>query len=389
MASSMFFPLDQLSPSQILSQYSEWIYFSLILVFFISVSGITMRKHFDKPYVKPLIISVGLMLTFGVFRYRGFLRPIFEGWGILGTILLVIVASVIPFGLCRGFGLPVGKAFYLTYILFYILAWVKFPNLFHALADSNLGLVNLGFLILFFVAIYKTVRLGKLSSTFSLAPADRHDVHQELTREIATENNERKLMETSVEGLTVNEMRTVEDIARNLEEIQRILEAHRNTLPTDKRQTIVRIIESISKSEDIVYANLKNLQKQFQRMGSADMKQLHELNARMKNVDGQEKEILKKEIKVEERKLEIEKATSQFEEKLLGYMKVFTDLLRSAVDHLNGSSYPLDAKPYIEKARTVAEDIRNVLKEIRSFEKDVIKMEKIEAKLLKEEKKAT
>ena len=124
MALSLFYPLDQLKPSQILSQYSEWIYFTLILVFFISISGITLRKHFNKPYVKPLIISVGLMLTVGVFKFRGQLITVFEGWGILGMILLVVIVATIPYGLCRGFGLAAGKAFYLTYILFYIFSWV-------------------------------------------------------------------------------------------------------------------------------------------------------------------------------------------------------------------------------------------------------------------------
>jgi Na+/H+ antiporter NhaA len=65
MPSSLLFPLDQIKPSQVLAQYPEWIYFTLVLVFFVSLSGIALRKHFDKPYVKPLIISVGLMLTFG------------------------------------------------------------------------------------------------------------------------------------------------------------------------------------------------------------------------------------------------------------------------------------------------------------------------------------
>jgi len=56
MPSSLFLPLDRFKPSEILSQYSEWVYFTFILVFFVSVAGITLRKHFDKPYVKPLII---------------------------------------------------------------------------------------------------------------------------------------------------------------------------------------------------------------------------------------------------------------------------------------------------------------------------------------------
>ena len=190
MASSLLFPLDQIKPSQILSQYSEWIYFTLVLVFFISISGITLRKHFDKAYVKPLIISVGLMLTFGVFKYKEGLSTIFEGWGILGTILLVIIAATIPYGLARGFGMPGGKAFYLTYILFYILSWVKFPDIYHMLADNNLGLVNLGLLIVFFVAIFRVVKFGKLPSLGSSNLAGRSPLRPEISREIAVEGDE-------------------------------------------------------------------------------------------------------------------------------------------------------------------------------------------------------
>jgi hypothetical protein len=113
MPSSLLSPFDQIQPSEILSQYSEWIYFTLILVFFISISGITLRKHFDKPYVKPLIISAGLMMTIGVFMYKQYVKVIFEGWGILGTILLVIMAATIPYGLCRGFGMSSIRAFFL------------------------------------------------------------------------------------------------------------------------------------------------------------------------------------------------------------------------------------------------------------------------------------
>ena len=101
MPSSLFLPLDRFQPSEILAQYSEWVYFTLILVFFVSVAGITLRKHFDKPYVKTLIISVGLMLTVGVFRFKDQVVEVFEGWGILGTILLVVMAATIPTIYCH------------------------------------------------------------------------------------------------------------------------------------------------------------------------------------------------------------------------------------------------------------------------------------------------
>jgi hypothetical protein len=140
MPSSLLLPFDQIKPTEILSQYSEWIYFTLILVFFILVAGITLRKHFDRPYAKPLIIAVGLMLTVGVFRFRDSVTSIFEGWGIIGTVLLVIMAATIPYGLCRGFGLPGGKAFFLSYILVYILFWLQFPDIFFSLAIRTLAL---------------------------------------------------------------------------------------------------------------------------------------------------------------------------------------------------------------------------------------------------------
>jgi hypothetical protein len=60
---------------------------------------------------------VGLMLTVGVFRLKERVAEVFEGWGILGTILLVVMVATVPYGLCRGFGLSNPRAFFLTYIL--------------------------------------------------------------------------------------------------------------------------------------------------------------------------------------------------------------------------------------------------------------------------------
>ncbi|MBC8183968.1 hypothetical protein H8E88_22975 [candidate division KSB1 bacterium] len=96
MPSSILFPLDYIQPSDLLNDYAEWIYFALVLVFFISISGITLRRHFDKPYVKPLIISTGLIMTVGVFMMKERLTIIFQGWGIIGSILLVFMAASIP-----------------------------------------------------------------------------------------------------------------------------------------------------------------------------------------------------------------------------------------------------------------------------------------------------
>jgi hypothetical protein len=71
------------------------------------------------------------------------------------------MAGVIPFGLCRGFGMPAPKAFYLSYILLYILSWLKFSQVYEALGQRNLGIVNLGLLALFIFSVFKVVKFGR------------------------------------------------------------------------------------------------------------------------------------------------------------------------------------------------------------------------------------
>jgi hypothetical protein len=92
------------------------------------------------------------------------LTSIIRGWGIMGAVLLVIVGGTIPYGLSRGFGLSAKKSFYLTYILFYILSWIQYPQIYFFLADHNLGLINLGLLVFFVVALFKFVKFSRSST---------------------------------------------------------------------------------------------------------------------------------------------------------------------------------------------------------------------------------
>jgi len=386
MPSTLFFPLDRIQPSQILSQYSEWIYFTLVLVFFISVAGITLRRHFDKPYVKPLIVAVGLMLTLGVFRFKGHLIAIFEGWGILGTILIVCIAATIPYGLCRGFGLPNGKAFYLTYILLYIISWVQFPHVYHALGDRNLGLINLGLLILFFVSIFKMSRFHKKPSAMAKGFKNVGSSHPEIDREIEEEEGEIESLTKRGERFTEIEIHTVKDMAESLADIQRIVESHRNNLPREERMRIVRLLEMISKSEGILKSDLENIRRLFGKLGAVDSKQFQELKKRMVSAEGKERKILKAEIEDEEEKLKIENRILDFEQTLGQYVNVFNERLSGSLQQIRNSPYPYDAKPYLAKTRLVLKDITGILKEIKVLEREVVKLSKLEKKLLKKER---
>jgi len=387
MPSSLLLPFDQIKPTEILSQYSEWIYFTLFLVFFISVAGITLRKHFDKPYVKPLIIAVGLMLTVGVFRFRDSVVSIIEGWGIIGTVLLVIMAATIPYGLCRGFGLAGGKAFFLSYILVYILFWLQFPDIFYLLSDKNLGLVNLGLLILFIIAIFKVVKFGKLSAGIGTDLSGSSVLRPEIDREIETQGDEQRLIKKQAKIMTKIEIHTIDDIAESLAEIHQIIQTHRNNLPKDERERITKILKEISKKETIFTKNVQKLRKIFQRIGVADANQLREQKERIAKAQGDEREILKKEIVDEEEKLKIENSIFEFEERLGQYMNLFNQLIAQSVEHIRASPYPLDAEPHLAKARVILKDISEMLRETKSLEEKLVKLTKAEKMLLKKEKK--
>ena len=388
MPSSLFLPLDRFQPSEILSQYSEWVYFTLILIFFISVAGITLRKHFDKPYVKPLIISVGLMLTVGVFRFKEQVVQIFEGWGILGTILLVVMAGTIPYGLCRGFGLSVPRAFFLTYILIYILCWVKFPGFYEALAESNFGFVNLILLIVFFVAVFNIFKPGKLFFFSKGDLVSTGPVAQEIDREIAVENQEKDMVTEGAKKMTRIEIRTIEDIAGSLSEIERIIETNRNNLPRKERERIAGILNQIAKDENIFSDSVRGLQKLFQRLDVVDAHHYQELKDRLAKATAKEKKLLTAELEGQEEKLRLEKSIFEIERKLGQGLNSLHQLLRTAVDHIKRSPFPFDAKGPLSQARAVLNEILALIKEAKALEDKLVKLVKTERKLLKKERDA-
>jgi hypothetical protein len=63
---SVLDPLLQIHPGRFILQFSDWVIFTLLLVFFISIAGITLQKRFPSSrYARALIVSVGLMLSVG------------------------------------------------------------------------------------------------------------------------------------------------------------------------------------------------------------------------------------------------------------------------------------------------------------------------------------
>lgn len=384
---SIFFPIDNIRPGDLLNQYTDWIYFILMLAFFISIAGLTFRKHFEKPYVKPLIITVGFMMTIGVFLMKDKLTMIFQGWGILGSLILVFVAATIPYGLCRGFGLPANRAFYIVYALFYILSWVKFPEIYYALADRNMGLVNLGLLILFVVAIYKIVTLVKGKSDLAGSLKMDSPIKKDIGNELEIEEQEGRAVENQSNKVTKFEIRTVKDMEESLVEMIRVIEAHNTNLTTKDREKISVALKNISKKEGLFRKTLLSLKQLLQRLRVLDEKQIQEMRNRMNRADGKQKQNLEAEINMEVEKMNVEREVLALEEKLEQGIEYFHSLMRKAIETLNGSAYPADAIQSLSQARMTLKNIMDFIDKMKKQELILLEISLKERNALKREKK--
>lgn len=385
---NLLYPLNLIQPNEIIRQYQGWIYFALMLVFFIALAGIALRKHFDRPYVKPLIITVGLMMTVGLFKFRSMLPRIFEGFGIIGSILLLFVAAFIPFGLSRGFGMRGNKAFFLTYILFYVIGWAQFSDVFYAIGDKGLGLVNLALFVVFVVSIIKITLPGKgLSMNLNRSGKSAKNL-PEINRELQYESEEDHLIDSRGEKLTRIEIRTLADIQHALKKIIRIIESQRNNLAREECEDIAGIIQSIHKKEELFRTSAKDLRSIYSKLQGVDLQQLKEKTERLHRAKGKEHAALKSEISVEEEKIELEKEIMAFEKAMEQRLFVFNQRLGDAAK-LMRSPYPYDSKPCLDQAEDTLINILEGLKNVKRLEEKLEKMIKTEEKLLKAEKKTT
>jgi hypothetical protein len=282
--------------------------------------------------------------------------------------------------------MPAKKAVYLTYILLYIVAWFKFPVFYHSLASHNLGLVNLGLLILFFVAVIKMIPLGKSRKNLARGLVDKSPFRPEIKQEMEIQNNEKKLVKNQAIKITKFESRTTKDMAEALAEIQRIIETNKNNLSREEREKITSILQNLSNKENIFKRGLWSLQKKFQQISTIDAKQFENLKERVKKASEKERQILKAELEREEGKIRIEKIIFDLEERLNQYIASFNKFLGQSVEQLGRPENLFEVKDNLAKARVVLNDISEMLKETKSLEEKLVELTKAEKRLLNKEK---
>ncbi len=382
-------PLDTIRPSDLLAQYSEWVYFTLLLIFFISLTGLALRKHFDRAYAKPLIVAVGLMMTAGTFMWKDMLTILFEGWGIIGTLLLVFIVATIPYALCRGFGMSGQRAFFVVYALFYLLSWMKFPFIYSYLGNNNMGLVNLALLVLFIYSVYKILAGWKSSSDLASGFSKKNPLTKEISEEIDIQNQESKVIRQQENRFTRLEVKSISDMEESLVEIIRIIQADNANLTTKDRESISNKLKKISNSEDIFLKTIQNLKKILRRLSVLDDRQLMEMKNRFQKSVGKEKEELQKEIYLEEQKIETDQNVIVLERDLEKRVNRFNDLIRQSIRTLNGSQYPADAVEALSGAMATLKDVVGIVDKMKHLEDKLFQLSRKEEKLLKKEEKET
>ena len=210
----------------------------------------------------------------------------------------------------------------------------------------------------------------------------------EIEQDMQIRNKEKKLVKDKATKITKFERRTIGAMAEMLAEIQRVVESNKNNLPRPEREKIASMLQKMSNSENIFKKDLLNLQKIFQQINTADVKQIENLKERLKKTSEKEKAILKVELEKEEEKLKIEKTILDLEERLNHYIDSFNKFLRMAVDRVGKPEYLFEVKDDLARARVVLRDITDMLKITKTLEKKLVDLTKTEQKLLKKEKES-
>lgn len=393
MRETLLYPLEAIRLHEVLARYSDWLYFTLVLIFFISLAGLALRRHFQRPYVKPLIVAVGLLLTIAVFKNRQILEAIFNGWGALGTILLICVAAIIPLGLARGFGLPSSKAAWLIYVLFYLIAWAHYPQLFEMLNRSGLGIVSLALLVLFLVGIWKVVRprLGNTArvETGSLESWTKEPRPQvpEIKQEAEQQVMEAKATARQALPLTINELQTVEDMEKALKQVEQLIAARGQYLDRQDREQIAQLLGKALGRERLFKSNLVRLAKILQHLRVMSVKELGEMRARLGKASGQDKKLLKAELEKEREKTVIFETVMELRKRLEQGIKLFEVKLAGAIQALQRSAQARNSLPFLSEARKAMKNLGTIVLGMRDLEKRLLHILKEEKALLDKEKK--
>ena len=392
-------PFTRIHPGSFISQYSDWILFTLLLFFFWAVAGIALKRRFQESrYLRVLITSIALALAVGTYYsvYQGWLHLSLQGLGLFGAVLLFIVIFFIVFGLLRGYGLRLSTALPLGFALFYVSLWAVIPNILTTFQE-RFPPVNGILLVLFVVSVFKVLatffrhsrksplELSKAMPKPDFFPPNEED--SEIEREEREEKKEVKLLKKRSMKLTKMEIKTVEEIENYLEQMIGVIKGKGSDIDQDEIAELSHVLRQIGKKQSLLKQGLeliKRHEKAYKNIHKRDVAELEKRFSGAKNND--EKKVIEEEIVYQKRMVEALDFIEKYEQRITDFTQSFNKFIYAAMQKLKGR-YASDALEYLVEAHKSLTAMKHVYEKQKEIEKYLLKLNKKTIKDLKKEKK--
>jgi len=388
-------PFTHIQPGPLISQYENWILFTLLLFFFWAVVGISLRRRFkESRSLRVLVTSTSLLLTVATYYsvYRGWLHLSLQGLGMFGAILVLIVVFFILFGMMRGYGMQLHTVLPIGYALFYISLWAVSPNILHTIGDIFPPL-NLILLFLFVISVWKSVVSFFHHSRSPLDAAKRLNKMEistptniEIDREIKQDKKERTLIKTQSLRLTKTGINSVEDIQNLLKRMVHLVRNQGNSVDEQEIARLTKALREIFQKENLLKKGIDLMRRHVNAYNSIHKKDIGELEKRLgETEDSRKRRTIEEEIHYQKKMLQVLKFMEKYEAKVVEFTQSFNKLLYAAMDRLK-SRYPNDAFAYLEHAQRNLSEMKGIYEEQRYLENYLLKLNKKTISDLKKEK---
>ena len=393
---SMMNPFTMIKPGPLITKYSDWILFTILIFFFWAVAGLALKKRFgDSRHLRVLLTSVSFMLAVGTYYsiYRGWLHLSLQGLGLIGAFIVFIMIFFIMFGMMRGYGMKTYTALPLGFVLFYVSIWVVSPNIIHNIIEIH-PLLNGILMILFIVSIVKSVSaFFHHSSSPAQAAKELKSIHftspddMEIDREIKEDKVEEKNLKKKTMKVTKLEINKLEDVEDILDSMNKTIKAKGNDIDQAEINQLVSNLREINKNEALLTKGLniiRNHLRAYHKIHKQDIPQLQKRLAQAKTKNKQH--VIQEEINYQKKMIQILEWMNRYESKIIEFTQAFNKLLFQAMQGLR-SRYPNDAMSYINNAHQNLISMKSIYQRQKEFEKYLIKLDKKTISDLKREKR--
>lgn len=392
-------PFTRIHPGSFISQYSDWVLFTLLLFFFWAVAGIALKRRFEESrYLRVLITSISLALAVGTYYsvYQGWLHLSLQGLGLFGAVLLFIVIFFVIFGLMRGYGLPLSTALPLGFLLFYISLWALIPNILTTFRET-FPPANGILLVLFVVSVFKvlaaffrhsrqsTVRIPKGMPKPDFLPPNEEE--PEIEREEREEKKEVRLLKNRSMKLTKMEIKTVEEIEDYLEQMIGVIKGKGSDIGQEEIAGLVHALRQIGKKQGLLKQGLELIKRHEKAYKNIHKRDVAELEKRFSNAkDKDKKRVIEEEIIYQRKMVEALEFIEKYEQRITDFTQSFNKFIYAAMQKLKGR-YASDALEYLVEAHKSLTGMKQVYQKQKEIEKYLLNLNKKTIKDLKKEKK--